>query len=168
MKPLARLPAAILLSRSGSPVFAEGLDANRLSLEGLGPLRIGMTASEVRNAGYRIAEPEFGELNGCAQVRIIEQEGVRLMFETDRVSRIEVNTPNILSVSGAHVGQSEEEIKRIYGSRLIIEGHQYDPDGHYLKVLSHDKKSSMVFETDGKVAIEMRAGPATQYVEGCL
>ncbi len=65
---------------------------------------------------------------------------------------------------------SETDVRAIHGAGLIVEPHQYDDHGHYLKILSVDKTHAMVFETDGKRVTEFRAGAgnAPHYVEGCL
>jgi hypothetical protein len=127
-----------------------------------------MSATEVHRAGFRFKVRDFGDINECAQVDILGQKDVGLMFEDGRVVRIEVLSNKIQSLSGARLGDTEEGVKRIYGSGLVIEPHQYDPNGHYLKVFSKNKKTSMVFETDGRIVTDMRSGPGAQYVEGCL
>lgn len=141
----------------------------RLSLDGLGPIRIGMTSAQLRRAGVRHAKADdtFGGLQACAQVRVLGRPGVVLMFESGRVSRIEIDRPGIRSLSGAQVGDTEDAVKRLYGARLAVEPHKYDETGHYLVVRAADGSASMVFETDGRVVTEMRAGPAAGYVEGC-
>lgn len=140
----------------------------RLTLSGLGPLQNGMSPAEVHRAGFRFTLRDFGDISECAQVDILEQKDVGLMFEDGRVVRIEILTNKIQSLSGARLGDTEEEVKRIYGDDLVIEPHQYDPNGHYLKVFSKGKRTSMVFETDGRIVTDMRAGPGAEYVEGCL
>lgn len=149
-------------------VASADLPDYRLTLGGLGPLRNGMSATEVRRAGFRFKVRDFGNVDECAQVDILGQKDVGLMFEDGRVVRIEIFSNKIPSLRGVRIGNTEEEVKSIYGSALVIEPHQYDPEGHYLKVFSKDKQSSMVFETDGRVVTDMRAGPGAEYVEGCL
>ncbi len=168
MNTVSPFSAGLLLIALVGSSLADNLAVNRLSLDGLGPLKIGMSAPQVLELGYQIAEPELGDINDCAQVEIPGEPGIRLMFEAGRISRIEIDSPDIRSISGARVGDTENEIKRLYGGRLVVQPHQYDENGHYLKIYSQDKRSSMVFETDGKVVTEMRAGPAAEYVEGCL
>lgn len=143
--------------------------APRLTLTGLGPIRIGMTSAQLRQVGVRHTSPDdtFGGIAECAQVAVIGRPGVTLMFERSRVVRIEIDRPGIRSLSGAQVGDTEATVKRLYGDRLVVEPHKYDDTSHYLKVFAADRASSMVFETDGQVVTEMRAGPAAEYVEGC-
>jgi hypothetical protein len=53
---------------------------------------------------------------------------------------------------------------------MVVEPHQYDPDGHYLTFATRGGKTAIVMEeADGKVTT-IRGGliPAVQYVEGCL
>jgi hypothetical protein len=139
-----------------------------LTLNGLGPLKIGMSAAEVRDIGYRFRIRDFGDLNTCAQVILLNQSDVGLMFEEGRVVRIEVYTHRIATLRNARVGDSEAKIMRLYGRHLVVEPSRYDDRGHYLKFFSKDKTNSMVFETNGRIVTEIRAGPGAQYVEGCL
>jgi hypothetical protein len=130
------------------------LDQFRLTLNGLGPLRIGMTLKEVEDAGFRVKE----------------QKHVWLMFENGRVVRVEVHGGRTTTFRGVRVGDTEKQVRKIYGARLIVEPHKYDDNGHYLVVFSTNRKQALVMETDGKVVTEFRAGLAepAQYVEGCL
>jgi hypothetical protein len=159
---------ALIVSSVSASAERADLTKYPLTFYGLGPLKIGMPATKLRSAGFRFKVQNFGDINDCAQVIILGQKDVGLMFENGRISRIEIYTKSISTFSGARISNSEEEVKRIYGKRMLIEPHRYDDRGHYLKVFSSDKKSSLVFETDGHLVTEMRAGPGAEYVEGCL
>jgi hypothetical protein len=171
--PMTRSIRPLLFCACGA-VFAaaagpSGSTDQRLTLEGLGPIRIGMTPAQLQRAGVRYETPDdtFGGIGTCAQTAVIGRPGVALMFENGRVARIEIDRPGIRSLSGAQVGDTEAAVKRLYGKRLVVEGHKYDDAGHYLIVHAAAGASSMVFETDGRVVTQMRAGPAAGYVEGC-
>ena len=146
------------------------LDQFHLTLDGLGPLRIGMTLKEVADTGFRIKIEHDFEPNECARAEVEGQKNVWLMFENGRVVRVEVLGGRIATLSGVRVGDTEEQVRKTYGARLVVEPHKYDDNGHYLIVFSSDRKQALVMETDGKVVTDFRAGLAgpAEYVEGCL
>ena len=86
------------------------------------------------------------------------------------VARIEVDTMSVVSWSGARIGSTEEQIKKIYGARLKVEPHKYlENDGHYLTLRSRDGRFGIRFETEKSRVFRFYAGPweHLRYVEGC-
>lgn len=142
------------------------LAAHPVTVDGLGKLKVGMTAKQVKAAGFRFKNPEYGEISECAQVEMIDQNGIGLLFENDQVARIEVSNKSTSTPSGARVGDSESKIRKLYAGRLKSIDHEYIEGGHYLVIESGG--GMMVFDTDGKVVNQIRVGPAAGYVEGCL
>lgn len=156
---------------ASAPVCAEALSGSRLTYTGLGPLKIGMTIADANRAGLKIAlDEQFPEIDQCGLAKIVGRDDVQLLFEHDRLARIELRSSRLETFSGAKVGDSEARVREIYGARLRVDPHQYDQNGHYLTVTSSDKRYALVFETDGKAVTDLRAGliPAVQYVEHCL
>jgi hypothetical protein len=98
-------------------------------------------------------------------------EGVSFMVEGGTIARVEVRNGRVATEEGARIGDSENRIRRLYGSRLTVTPHTY-VDGHYLTVRPIQKADSgfrIVFETDGRVVTQYRSGrrPPVEYVEGC-
>lgn len=150
---------------------AEKFADSRLTYSGLGALRIDMTLRDAERAGFKIVvDGQFSDLNECGLASVAGYENVQLLFEANRIARIEIYDARFSTLSGARIGDTESDIRRIYGARVKVEPHQYDPNGHYMIVSSSDKKRALVFETDGKVVTDFRAGrvPAVEYVEHCL
>jgi hypothetical protein len=92
---------------------------------------------------------------------------VELMVENGVITRADVGeeVPNALGVT---VGTSFTDVKKQLPT-VIVEPHQYEPNGHYLILKNSDKKKAIVMEeSDGKVT-RVRGGliPSVQYVEGC-
>ena len=80
--------------------------------------------------------------------------------------RVDVDKSGVATSEGVQVGDSEEHVKQVYGSRLKAEPHHYT-EGHYLTIRNGDY--GIRFETDeGKIST-FYAGKieAIQYVEGC-
>lgn len=156
---------------SGSIVCAETLSDSRLTYSGLGPLKIGMTIPDANRSGLKIVvDEQFSDIDQCGLAKVISHDDIQLLSENNRIARIELYSNRFATFSGAKVGDSEARVRAIYGSRVQVEPHQYDPDGHYLTVTSSDNRFAIVFETDGKTITDLRAGliPAAQYVEHCL
>jgi hypothetical protein len=95
---------------------------------------------------------------------------IAFMIEDGHFSRVDVDAPGISTTEGVHVGDSEAQALRVYGTRLKIEAHQYIEGGHYLTVRSRDSRYGTRFETDKGKIQSFYAGrfEAIQLVEGCL
>ena len=149
------------------------LQKQPITLDGIGPLRVGLSvAAASRAAGEALieAEDQPSESDACHHVRLRSVRSVLFMVENDRIVRVETADPRFRTASGVHVGDSESKVRGIYGSRLEVSQHTYNEDGHYFTVRSSDGGRALVMETDGKHVVYIRAGlvPAAEYVEGCL
>lgn len=145
-----------------------------LTMQGLGALRIGMPEAQFKTLGLtaldKFPPTDDPDSHACNQVTLKENSNIGLMFENRILTRIEIYGGKLKSLSGIGVGSSESEAQAVYGKGLLVEPHEYDPTGRYLKLFSSDGKYAMTFETDGRKITEFRSGfkdPA-QYVEGCL
>lgn len=146
-----------------------------LGLGNLGPIRAGMAVEEVlRLADFsgmerkRAAEGCWYLAYGTGQNR--GEPAFRLMIIGGRVARIEVvgsSTPHTLS--GARIGSTEDDLKRLFGDRLDVQPHKYDEHGHTLTFRSADGTQGLRFETSAGKVTAMQAGPweHLHYVEGC-
>ena len=151
----------------------------RLSLDGLGPVDIGMTPAEASAAaGFPIrVAPETDLGRGCAYAKADRGPSDRLFMVVDgRIVRIDIGgrgeARQTLTVSGIGVGSTEDEVKRTYPGRITVQGHPYVPAGHYLVYTPADpalQHLRMIFETDGRVVTTFRAGlqGPVSWIEGC-
>jgi lysophospholipase L1-like esterase len=142
----------------------------QVSLRGVGPVRFGMSMAELERAlGGNLSTVSRTE---CTYVNSPGlPQGLKLMVDSGRVVRAEVHTAGIRTDSGAEVGITESQIRRMYPG-VRTEPHKYTgPEGHYLIVRGEaaDSGSRFIFETDGRVVTQYRAGlrPQVDYVEGC-
>jgi hypothetical protein len=143
----------------------------RLSFVGLGPLRIGMTEAQIRRTVAGPLQHEGDNDEGCYYLTP-QATGLGFMFLESRLARIDMFEGEWRTVSGARIGSTEEQVRRLYGGRLHIEPHHYNDDGKYLIVLPAAgpyRGYELLFETDGKVVTTFRAGTAeaVTLVEGC-
>ena len=151
--------------------------SSRLSLDGLGPVDIGMTLDQASAAaGTPIRtrpEDPFGP--ECEYAYAAGLPEVAFMVINGRIARVDVGDRSgrrMTTVSGVGTGDTEETVKRTYPGRIRVEGHPYLPPGHYLVYVPADPALahlSMIFETDGRVVTRFRAGMkgAVAQIEGC-
>ena len=153
---------------------------SRLSLDGVGPVRVGMTLKEAAAAaavpirlldtpsdpGCRYAAPDRASGTG---------DELAFMVVDGRIVRIDVGImgpDRIRTVSGVGKGSIEAEVQATYPGRIRVQPHPYTPNGRYLVYVPGDpglRHLSMIFETvDGEVR-SFRSGFAEQvsWKEGC-
>ena len=146
----------------------------RVSIRSFGPVRIGMTlARAARALGERLHYVDVEE--GCGHVRPrTAPPGTSFMVVNGRIARVDVDSGDVATLSGAHIGSTEAEVQHLYPGQIRVEPHPYTgPEGHYLVFLPRDTVDStfgMIFETDGRRVTSYRAGlrEPVQYIEGCL
>lgn len=142
-----------------------------LGVGSLGPIRAGMTVEEVLLLADWPGLPSRPESGECWYMNY--QGGpsdFSLMIIGDRVVRIEIKGKSTLrTLSGAHVGTTESELKKMYGARLDVQPHKYDEHGHTITLKSRDGDYGLRFETSRGKVTAMQAGPweHLHYVEGC-
>ena len=136
---------------------------------GVGPVKIGMTLAQLKAALHtKIAEQESGS-DSCYYVTASGHQHISLMIEDGKVVRFDVDESGIRASSGLQVGDTEAQVRRIYGPKLKVTEHKYIDTGHYLTVRSDDGRYGIRFETDKGKITTYYAGTyeAIQYVEGC-
>jgi hypothetical protein len=146
---------------------------SKVFINGIGPVRIGMTVSQAaRAAGTRLVGDSPN--NTCYYVSPQKQrKHIGFMVNGDRIARVDIyKGSQITTVKGAKIGDTEARIKSLYPGQIQVTPHKYVPGGHYLTFIPKDRsdqKYRVVFETDGKRVTVFRAGklPEVEYVEGC-
>jgi len=178
MKRLVRgfVLSLLLATASGS---ATDLTAYRLTTDGLGAIRIGMSSAQIAKAGFRLGSPDHGNKE-CGEYPLAGHKGITLLFQNDRLTSVLVSHPGIKTLSGAHVGMYATQVERLYGKKLEVlrfadlgeEG-----GGGTMRIYSNDRNSSVVFltnedQTHGTkqqpVIIAIRSGPAADQYESCV
>ena len=165
----------------GPAVTPVPADASVVSETGFGPVRIGMGADPAREAmgeGGRIGAASEGST--CRSLDwATTHPGVSFMSVDGRIVRVDVRgldgpdevAPADLprTAAGPGIGSTEAEVRAAYAGRLRDEPHKYVDGGRYLIATPADTSSAIVFETDGRVVTQMRAGlrPYVEWVEGC-
>jgi hypothetical protein len=170
----ARLSGARLLLAAAACAFAAGAPAAAswcLGLGSLGPVRTGMTADEVLALADWPGQERKQAAGECWYLKYQGQGAdFDLMIIKGRVVRIELKGASTLhTLGGAHLGSSEAALRELYGKRLEVQPHKYDPDGHTLTFQSSDGEYGLRFETSHGKVTAIQSGPweHLNYVEGC-
>jgi hypothetical protein len=169
--PLIRIVAVVAIcsvfyAASGSPVPTAWV----LRADGIGPVNVGMTLAQLNAAlNEKFARPQEKEEQTCFYVSPARHPGVAIMIENGRASRIDVGVRGIPTERGAQVGDSEKQVKSLYGAAVKVEPHAYtgEEGGHYLTVRSG--RYAIRFNTRDSQVKSVYSGlfSAVQYIEGC-
>lgn len=178
--PIVGLICAIALAACSRQPTAADISATfekaAVAIDGMGPIKIGMTHKAAEEA---VGEPIMVRDDAPADPELCRYgvlqtgpKGLSFMLTGETIVRIDVDDNTAIKTSaGAHIGNTEDEVKALYGPRLSVMPHKYDRDGHYLTVSDTDpaQQYQYVFETDGRVVTSFRAGrlPEVATVEGC-
>ena len=149
---------------------------DRVSLEGVGPVRVGMTLEEASAAaGQGISEvPGSGAgADPAACYYAVPDTGepkVSFLVLDGEIARVDVEEGSAArTISGIGIGVPEADVLATYGDRIVVEP---DPDGgagKHLRYVADDPARSLVFETDGAKVLRFRSGDAdaVRRAEGC-
>lgn len=160
----------------GAPVSA----AEKLTAQGFGPLRIGMTRAEIEAALGPDSDP--GAVGGpdpesCDMFRPARApEGLLVMVENGVLTSVWLSRNTAVETDRAlNIGDPAAEVKRVYGAAAEVVPHKYAPaPAEYITVWStadHQSPAArgLTYEIgqDGRVESIAGGGPSIQYVEGC-
>ncbi len=156
-----------------APVAPAGAASDRLSFDGLGPARIGMTRQALEAAlGSPLSKDDAtDDATSCEMVHPLRRDdSVSYMLRDGRLARIDVDTDRVFSVSGIGLDATYASVMSAYPGRITVSPHAYGgPEDKYLTLLSRDGSRGMRFETIGGKVMRFYAGTAEaiQLIEGC-
>lgn len=171
--------ASLVAFASILPAAASSPDV--LTMNGLGPVSVGMTVAAAEKALGAKLHVEYAEDTdrGCgfAQRSDGRDPSTSYMVENGKVTRVDIDNSGqsvpsrVKTELGFGIGSLETDIEKAYGRKLSVQPHPYlEGEGHYLVVNSPDKKRGIIFETDKGKVTSFRGGlyPALSYAEGCM
>jgi hypothetical protein len=153
-------------------------ERSKLAINGIGPIRVGMTVDEASKAGgirlIRSGSRGIDEYQ-CSYVQPKgEPKGIRFMVTKGRIARVDITSKPITTLSGARIGDSENRILSLYPGQIkATPGYiGREPDGKYLTFVpkdAADKNYRIIFETSKNRVDRFRSGklPEVEYTEGC-
>ncbi len=115
---VAPKPAAT--TETSRPAAMTSLDSeSRLRVDGIGPVRIGMTLAQARTAsGLDMPRSEGGVCVGYQTDGAPAGLAFTAVEGSNRVDFVSVSQPSIATVSGIRVGSTVTEVRRTYGDSL--------------------------------------------------
>jgi hypothetical protein len=164
----------LALALSAAPAAAPAQSpAWRLTPDGYGPVRIGMTRDQVSAAlSIRLEGEAVEDANVCIEMGAAEgHPDLFFMFENGRLSRISLGERSrITTPRGIGIGATAAEVRRAYGRGLRAETHEYiGRPGEYLTFWTRVGAKGVRFETgaDRRVRVIHAGNGSIQYIEGC-
>ena len=162
--------AAVAPPLPAQPALTE---ASRLVINGIGPIRVGMTVAEAERAsGVRLVQA-YGDAACAVFAPQGEPEDLRFVVTNGRIATVETFNSLIQTVSGANVGDTVDEVLAMYPGRLEVRPSEAVPNGQDLIFVPRDqgdRRFRVYFVTQNGQVIQIRAGrlPEVSWYEGCL
>lgn len=153
-----------------------------LRMDGIGPIRVGMTVPEAEKASGVKLKPIQETMNECT---FVAPDGKiqDIIFMVFKGKIVRADTPDegmsqkpsqVKTPEGIGVGDSMAKVKSTYQGRIKTQRHPYGQEGKdfYLLVSPRDpknKKYLMIFEVRDGVVKSFRSGLSgdVQAIEGC-
>jgi hypothetical protein len=172
----------ILVSVTSVNARSRLTDGSKLALDGIGPIRVGMTVDEAsRSTGVKLFKMGRGsgsfDENLCSYVHPEGTlKGISFMVAKGRIARVDIDNDRITTLRGAKIGNTQEQIMNLYPGQIKITPHAYfgfpPRNGKYLTFVPQDladKNYRMIFEISKNLVIKFRSGklPEVEYIEGC-
>ena len=155
-------------------------ERSKLALDGIGPIRVGMTVDEAsRSAGVRLVSNGGGRDEYlCSYFQPQDSpKGISFMVTKGRIARVDnFSNKRITTIKGAKIGDTEEQIISLYPGQIQVTRHPYvsfpPHNGKYLTFVpkdAADKNYRIIFETRKNRVERFRSGqlPDVEAIEGC-
>lgn len=148
---------------------------SQLAINGIGPVTIGMTVEQASQAaGIQLVPFKPNPNRICDYYKLAgEPDGVFFMVTNGKIARVDIETDDITTVSGAKIPDPEESVQSLYGGNLQVSRLPNSTEGHFLTFVPNsnsDRNFRLKFATKGGRVTTMSAGqlPEIDYIEGCL
>jgi hypothetical protein len=174
-KLLGGAAAGLVLAALGLPAVAGAApvsDHSRITQNGLGSMRLGMTVDQAqRRTGQRIENNLFtpGDTS-CGIAQLFPQSlGVNMQTTKLRIWVINVSDPGIITRAGIEVGDTVQDLRRAYRSRLRSHANKYTPKARDYWVAFPRHRKLVFYANPHKQITQISAGrtPEIDFVEGC-
>lgn len=180
--PTSTLPPMVVkdvIPEPAPPAGPERLStSSRLRLDGIGPVRVGMTLEEASaGAGMQfgiVPNSDRAGTGACAYARAEGgPEGLQFMVVNGRIVRIDIGNGPVRTLSGIGTGSTEAEVQATYPGRIEVQpnpytGHRGGRDLVYVPD-EGSRDLGLLFETNNGRVTSFRSGllGAVMAPEGC-
>jgi len=176
------IATAVIISMWATSVNAQVqlTERSKLALDGIGPIRVGMTVDEAsRSAGVRLVNSGGGRDEYlCSYFKPQDSpEGIAFMVTNGRIARVDnFSNKQVTTIKGAKIGDTEDRIISLYPGQIKVTRHPYQrlplTNQKYLTFVpkdAADKNYRIIFETSKNRVERFRSGkiPEVDQVEGC-
>lgn len=114
-------PPIVVVTASDLPAAPD----SALTVDGWGPIRIGMTLEQLNAAtgsNMTLADDEGYQDGACTYLTPKGvPEGLAIMFADGLVARIDIEKPGVVTYGGLGVGSTAAEVRRVFGADLNAE-----------------------------------------------
>jgi len=145
---------------------------SRVSVHGLGPIKIGMTERQAERAG-QVSLTGTGSGPDCRYL-FLEDGPIRadFMLRKSRIVRVDLTKRGLRTTGDVRIGDSESSVRRRFAGRLRITPTKYIEGGFDLEVRPRkrsERNRRLIFGTDGRKVVYIQAGrlPEVHLVERC-
>jgi hypothetical protein len=162
---------------------AQLTERSKLALDGIGPIRIGMTVNEAsRSAGVRLIKTKgggdrTGRTEPCASFEVQGgPKGIDFIARDGRIISVYISNERVTTMKGIKIGDPEGKVFSLYPRQIQATPHPYSSrppyNGKYLTFVPRDaadKNYRIIFETIKGHVERFRSGqlPEVEYIEGC-
>ncbi len=145
-------------------------DSSSVTTVGIDEVTFGMTLEDAQvAAGTRLLPLEDGHDPVCYEVEPEEgPDGLTFLIRDGTVERLEVGAGPITTRSGAGIGSTPDDLRRLFGDR--IEERPRSDGGLTLLFVPQDESDAryrIIFETTGGEVTSFRAGRLPEADRGC-
>ena len=170
--------AVLVTSVNAQPQLTEN---SQLAINGIGPIRVGMKVDEAsQSAGIKLISNGNSGGNDEYQCSYVQPQGqlkgISFMVAKGRIARVDISNQRITTIRGAKIGNTQEQIIKLYPGQIKVTPHPYigrpPYNGKYLTFVpkdAADKNYRIIFETSKNLVTRLRSGklPEVGYIEGC-
>jgi len=160
-------------SASGSVQLTE---RSKLALDGIGPIRVGMTVDEAsRAAGVKLVTG-YDDRDEYLCSYFTPQDspkGIAFMVTKGRIARVDnFSNKRVTTIKGARIGDTEDRIISLYPGQIQVTKHPLTNQNYLIFVPKDaaDKNYRIIFETSKNRVKRFRSGkiPEVESIEGCF
>jgi hypothetical protein len=172
-KLLGGAAAGLVLAALGLPAAASAAPVtnhSRLTQNGLGSMRLGMTVNQAqRRTRQQIQNNLFTPGDTSCGIAQLFPESLGVNMQTTNLRIWVINVTGITTRAGIQLGDTVQDLRRAYRSRLRSQPNKYTPKARDYWVAFPRNRKLVFYANPQKQITQISAGrqPEIDFVEGC-